>query len=149
MKLPILTRRGLTVLAVLLATNVVTGLVTMRVVRSHDFSEMNMNCLLNWGSIGAEFEDARVRELANVKPEDEAQIYRIHESNARFLVHYPNFNRRTGVGLNAPLTLFCWAVAADNYRSDDVDIPVDPAVWEAFLADGPRGLPSTGNCGRA
>ena len=61
MKLPILTRRGLTVLAVLLATNVVTGLITTQVVRSHDFSEMNMNCLLNWGSIGAEFEDARVR----------------------------------------------------------------------------------------
>ena len=141
MKLPNLTSRGLVAAAVLLATNIVTCLITTQVVRSRDFSLANMNCLLNWGSIIAEFEDARVRELPNVKPEDEAQIYRIHESNARFLVHYPQPDLRTGGGLNRPLTLFCWAVAADDYRSDDVDIPVDPLVWKAFLADGPRGLP--------
>ncbi len=141
MKLPILRSRGLIAAAVLLVTNLVTGLITTQVVRAHDFSELNMNCLLNWGSFGAMFEDARVRELPNVKPEDETEIYRMQESNARFLVHFTKFNRRTGAGLDAPLTLFCWAVAADNYHSDGVDIPVDPAVWQAFLKDGPKGLP--------
>lgn len=141
MKLPTLTSWRLRAAAVLVATNVATGLIVTKVVRARDFSEVNMNCLLNWGSIDAEFEDARVRELPNVKPEDEAGIYRTHESNARFLVHYPKSDPRTGAGLERPLTLFCWAVAAENYRSDDVDIPVDPLVWKAFLADGPKGLP--------
>ena len=127
--------------AVLLATNIVTGLTTSRIVHACDFSEMNRNCLLNWEGIGANFEDTRVWKLPNVKPESEAEIYRMHEGNARFLVHYPKFSRRMGLDQNRLLTLFCWAVAAEDYRSDDIDIPIDPAVWRAFLTDGPKGLP--------
>lgn len=133
-------RRILIAIAALLATNVITGLVTARSVRSHDFSEMNMNCLLNWGNIAAQFDNAHGRRL-HITPQDESKVYQMHEDNARFLVHYPKFNHRTGLDQDRPLTLFCWAVAAEKYRSYDVDIPVDPAVWKAFLADGPKSLP--------
>jgi hypothetical protein len=128
--------------AVLLATNIITGSVTAWYVHSHDFSELNMNCLLNWGSIGAQFEDAKGRELPGGFPQNEAQVYRIHENNARFLVHYPKFSRRTGdTDDTRAMILFCWAVAADKYHYDNVDIPVDPEVWQAFLTDGPKQLP--------
>ena len=140
MKLVVSPHQALLAVAVLLATNIVTGLTISRIVRACDFSEMNRNCLLNWGSIGAKFEDARERKLPDVKPESEAEIYRMQEGNARFLVHYPKFSRRMGLDQNRPLMLFCWAVAADDYRSDDIDIPIDPAVWRAFLTDGPKGL---------
>lgn len=67
----------------------------------------------------------------------------MHEDNARFFVHYPKFNQRTSSDYNQDLTfmLFCWAVAAEKYRSRNVDIPVDPLVWQAFLAHGPKTLP--------
>lgn len=56
-------------------------------------------------------------------------------------MHYPKFNRWRGYDSDRPLTLFCWAVAAEIYHYDNVDIPVDAAVWRAFLADGPQDLP--------
>lgn len=141
MKRFILSRPLLIGIALLLATNITTGLITAWKVRSHDFSEMNINCLLNWGGINSQFEDAKVRTLPHPFPQTEAEVYRIHEDNARFLVHYPKFNHRLGLDRNRPLILFCWAVAADRYHYENVDIPVDPDVWQAFLADGPKSLP--------
>ena len=134
-------RLVLLAVTILLVTNIATGLMTTWYVRSHDFSEINMNCLLNWGSIGAQFEDVKGQKLPGNFPSNEAQVYRMHEDNARFLVHYPKFNRRLGYDQNRALDLFCWAVAADKYHNDNVDIPVDPEVWQAFLADGPKQLP--------
>lgn len=141
MKLSIPSRLVLLAVTILLVTNIATGLVTTWYVRSRDFSEINMNCLLNWGSIGAQFEDVKGQKLPGNFPSDEAQVYRMHEDNARFLVHYPKFNRRLGYDRNRALDLFCWAVAADKYHYDNVDIPVDPEVWQAFLTDGPKNLP--------
>ena len=128
-------------IAALLATNIITGLATTWYVRFRDFSEVNMNCLLNWGSIGTQFEDAKGQKLPGAFPHNEAQVYQIHEDNARFLVHYPKFNHRLGYDQNRALNLFCWAVAADKCHYDNVDIPVDSEVWQAFLADGPKQLP--------
>ena len=141
MKFPTLSRFVLFAAIVLLATNIITELVTASYVQSRDFSEINMNCLLNWGSIGTQFEDAKGRKLPGDFPQDEAQVYGMHEDNARFLVHYPKFNHRLGSDQNRALDLFCWAVAANKYHYDNVDIPVDPEVWQAFLADGPKNLP--------
>lgn len=135
------TRRFWIGIAVLLATNIVTGLVTARVVRGQDFSDMNLTCLLNWGSVNDQLEEAKERTLPHVVPFSMAETYGIHESNARFLVHYPRFSHRTGLDRNRPLALFCWAVAADKYHNYNVDIPVDPLVWHAFLVDGPHSLP--------
>ncbi len=136
--------RRLKIIIVLLASNIVTCLGAILVTRAFDFSNTNTNCLANWGSVEGQFEDIReahVQELDHKSPQDEASLYRIHEDNARFLVHYPRFNRRMGMNKNRAVTLFCWAVAADTYHDDGVDIPVDPEVWQAFLADGPKGLP--------
>ncbi len=142
MRFPMPSRLVLFAVAVLLMTNVITGLVTTWYVRSHDFSELNMNCLLNWGNINAQFDDAKGQKLPGGFPHDVVQVYRIHEGNARFLIHYPKFNRRLGDNDDSrALTLFCWAVAADKYHYDNVSIPVDPEVWRAFLADGPKQLP--------
>lgn len=141
MKLAVPPRPKLIIAAVLLATNVLTGVVTALVVRARDFSDINVNSLLNLGAIDANFDSALERKIPGDIPEDEAAIYRSHEGNARFDVHYRKYNERRGGAENLPLTLFCWAVAADKYRRDNVDIPVDPAVWRAFLADGPKGLP--------
>ena len=141
MKFFVPSRLVLFAVAVLLATNIITGLATNWYVHSRDFSEANMSCLLNWGNINAQFEDAKGQKLPGGFPHDAVQVYRIHEDNARFLVHYPKFNRRLGYDQNRATVLFCWAVAADKYHYDNVDISVDPEVWQAFLADGPKNLP--------
>ncbi len=141
MKLTVPPRPKLMIAAVLLATNVLTGVVTTLVVRARDFSDTNVNCLISLGGIDANFESALERKIPGAIPEDEAAIYRGQEMNARFDVHYQKYKQRRGSAEYLPLTLFCWAVAADKYHRDNVDIQVDPAVWRAFLADGPKDLP--------
>ncbi len=131
----------LAALAVLVVTNVVTGFTAAHFAHAQDFSEMNMNCLLNWGSIGGQFNAAAEAHLPHPYTQTVAQVYRMHEGNARFEVHYPKYNKRRGMDQNKPLVLFCWAVAASDYRDRNVDIPVDPLVWQKFLADGPKSLP--------
>ena len=54
MKLAVPPRPKLIIAAVLLATNVLTGVVTALVVRARDFSEINVNSLLNLGAIDCE-----------------------------------------------------------------------------------------------
>ena len=141
MKLPVPTRRTLIIVTTLLLSNILTGLITTGIVRSRDFSETNMNCLANWGGISVQLEDAKAHKITDFTNNGAAGIYRLHEDNARFLIHYPKFNRRLGMDKNLPLILFCWAVAADDYQRTGVDIPIDPQVWQAFLTDGPKSLP--------
>lgn len=133
----------LAALAVLVVSNVVTGFTAAHLTRSQDFSVTNRNCLLNWGSIGGQFEAARTEAMPHIALQTEAQVYHMHEDNARFEVHYPKFNRRISNDYDQELTLtvFCWAAAAEKYHSRNVDIPVDPLVWQAFLAHGPKTLP--------
>ena len=134
---------ALAVLAVLVVSNVVTGYMAAHLTRSQDFSELNMNCLTNWGSIGGEFDAVATAHWPHPYPQTEAQVYHRHEDEARFMVHYPKFNKRTSSNYNDDLTwiVFCWAVAAEKYHRHNVDIPVDPLVWQAFLAHGPKSLP--------
>lgn len=119
--------------AALLASNVITGLVTARVVRTRDFSTLNENCLLNWGGIDAEFRDKPTYSL----PRDPAQLYRIHEISALAAI-YPSNKEDAD---HKALALFCWGVAADSYHWKRKDVVVNPALWRAFLADGPKDLP--------
>ncbi len=128
-------------IAVLVVSNVVTGFTAAHLTRSQDFSERNMNCLLNWGGIEGQFDAAAEAHLLHPYTQTVEQVYRMHEGNARFEVHYAKYNKRRGFDQNKPLTLFCWAVAASDYRDRNVDIPVDPLVWREFLADGPKSLP--------
>lgn len=141
MKLSLPPRIILAALAVLVVTNVVTGFTAAHFAHAQDFSVTNRTCLLNWGSIGGQFEAAAEAHMPHPHPQTEAQVYHMHEDNARFEVHYPKYSKRIGLDQDKPLTLFCWAVAASDYRSRNVDIPVDPLVWQAFLAHGPKSLP--------
>ena len=141
MKLPFPPRRGVIAVTVLLATNIVTGLVCAHTVHTRDFSDMNMAYLLTWGMINQRFEEAQERKLTGIKPKDEAQIYYVYEDTARFNVHYSKFCKTTGLDKNDAQVFLAWGVAADRYRRDNVNIQVDPAVWKAFLAEGPKDLP--------
>lgn len=118
---------------VVLASNAVTGIVTAHVTRSHDYSELNRNCLLNWGAINARFDDRPTYDLQ----QDPAQLYRIYEKNALFAARYPSRQNAD----DGALSLFCWGVAADDYHWKGKDIALDPTIWKSFLTEGPKDLP--------
>lgn len=116
--------------------------VTVWCVRAVDFSDTNVTCLLNVGNVDAQFEDAAARELPGQKPMSKAQLYHMFEDTARFHVHYPRYCHRRGLDKHNAEELFVWAVAAEKYSRENVDVQVDPVVWRAFLADGPKTLPT-------
>lgn len=82
----------------------------------------------------AQFEDART-------PQARTELHRMQEDNARFAVHYSKYRHRREMDGDQSSPLFRWTVAAQSYHYDNIDIQIDPAVWRAFLADGPKDLP--------
>ena len=140
MKLSIPPRPTLIIAIVLLATNVVTGLITAHAVRARDYSNTNLTYLLTWGMISQRFEEARERKLPHVLPKTNAEIYFGYEDTARFVVRHPTAPAPSNPDSDRQV-LLGWAVAADQFHSDNVNIQVDPVVWKAFLAQGPKDLP--------
>ena len=140
MKLTVPPRPLLITAAVLLATNVVTGLITAHIVRARDYSNSNLTYLLNWGMVSQRFEEARERKFPHVLPKTNAEIYFGYEDTARFVVRHPTALAPINLDTDRQVLLGC-AVAADQFHSDNVNIQVDPAVWKTFLADGPKDLP--------